>query len=379
MLPTPRARGASLADVLKSCLDAVRGTTNRLELPAVDRAIVVLIDGLGANALRERAGHARTLATAMVTKADILSTGVPTTTAAALATLATGVLPGEHGIVSYTAIDPDRDLVVNQLRDLDRGMNPEAWQPVPTLFETAVAEGLESIVVSAEAYRTSAFTRAALRGARFIGGRRIQDRTAAMRELLADDTWRGIVYCYFPEVDQASHAHGWRSREFTDRLEHIDAAIAEIVPLLGARTGLLVTADHGIVDVPVTGHIVLESGDDLLRGVRHVAGEPRMLHLHTDDATPDAAEALAARWREAEGSRSWIATKEEAIAAGWFGAVRPEVAPRIGDVLVAARSLVAYATRAQENGGTGSMIGQHGSWTPEETRVPLLRFGAFSR
>ena len=69
---------------------------NRLELPAVDRAVVVLIDGLGADPLRERAGHARTLASAMATKADIIATGVPTTTAAALATLTTGVGPGTY-------------------------------------------------------------------------------------------------------------------------------------------------------------------------------------------------------------------------------------------------------------------------------------------
>lgn len=80
-----------------------------------------------------------------------------------------------------------------------------------------------------------------------------------------------------------------------------------------------------------------------------------------------------------EASRSWIATRQEAIDAGWFGPVRPDVLPRIGEVLIAARSLVAYATAEQEAAGAGSMVGQHGSWTPEETRVPLLRFGAFAR
>lgn len=384
MLPTPRARAASLADVLRSCLDSALGTTNRLELPPVDRAVVVLIDGLGAAPLRERAGHARVLAGAMATKADIITTGVPTTTAAALATLTTGVNPGEHGIVGYSAVDPAHDRVVNQLRGWDAGMRPERWQPVPTLFEQAEAAGLDAVVIGDAKYRDSGFTKAVLRGARYLDGRRPADRAAVLQALLADASWRGIAYVYLPELDQAAHQFGWRSREWTTALETADAAVASVLPALsprslGPRTGLLVTADHGMVDVPPHGHIVLEPGAALLRGVRHVAGEPRMLHLHADDTSPPAIEALAARWHAAEGSRAWIVTREEAIASGWFGAVRPEVLGRIGHVLVAARALVAYATRAQEDGGAGTMIGQHGSWTPEESRVPLLRFGAFSR
>ena len=357
---------------------------NRLELPAVDRAVVVLIDGLGADPLRERAGHARTLASAMATKADIIATGVPTTTAAALATLTTGVGPGEHGIVGYAAVDAANDRVVNQLRGWDLRMQPEVWQPVPTLFEQAGGRGLDAVVIGAPQYRDSGFTHAVLRGARYLEGRRPADRAAALIELLADQSWRGIAYVYLPELDQAAHQHGWRSHEWTTALETADATVASVLPVLAeprskVRTGLLVTADHGMVDVPPHGHVVLEPGAELLRGVHHVAGEPRMLHLHTKDGTAEAITDLADRWRASEASRSWIATRQEAIDAGWFGPVRPDVLPRIGEVLIAARSLVAYATAEQEAAGAGSMVGQHGSWTPEETRVPLLRFGAFAR
>ena len=383
MLPTPSARGGRLAEVLGSCLDAVSGAANPLGLPAVDRAVVVLVDGLGAEPLAGSAGHARTLAGAMATKADVIHTGVPTTTAAALATLTTGVGPGEHGIVGYAALDPAGDRVVNQLRGWDAGMVPEIWQPVPTLFEKAVAAGLDPVVIGAEQYRDSGFTRAVLRGARYLGGRRIADRAEVLVDLLADASWRGIAYCYIPELDQAGHEHGWRSRRWTDALESADAAVRDAVSALGRqagldrRTGLLVTADHGMVDIPAHGRLVVPSGSPLLAGVRHVAGEPRMLHLHLDE--PADAAALAALWRTEEGGRAWIATRDEAIAAGWFGSVRAEVVPRIGDVLVASRAMVAYVTEQQEAAGAGGMVGQHGSWTPAETRVPLLRFGAFAR
>src|SRR5690606_27058036 len=110
-------------------------------------------------------------------------------------------------------------------------------------------------------------------------------------------------------------------------------------------------------------------------GVRFVAGEHRMLHLHLQ--APAAATALAERWRTAEGSRAWVATRAEAIEAGWFGPVESAVLGRIGDVLVAARKAVAYYTTAQYATRAAVMVGQHGSWTDEESRVPLLRFGAY--
>lgn len=96
MLPAPRIDGPKLADVLRSSLDAVCGRANRLGLPPTESAVVLLVDGLGASALKARAGHARTLAGALSAR-SIIDAGFPTTTAAALATLTTGVSPGQHG------------------------------------------------------------------------------------------------------------------------------------------------------------------------------------------------------------------------------------------------------------------------------------------
>jgi hypothetical protein len=46
-------------------------------------------------------------------------------------------------------------------------------------------------------------------------------------------------------------------------------------------------------------------------------------------------------------------------------------------VLVAARARIAYFDSAPQNAKARRMVGQHGSFTPEEQRVPLLRLGAF--
>jgi len=369
MLPALRRDRPSLADVLSSSLAAVRSTVNRLDLPPVSKAIVVLVDGLGASALTARIGHARMLASA-VARASVIESGFPTTTAAALASLTTGLQPGQHGLVGYSVLDAAGDRIVNQLSGWDAGMDPLLWQPNPTVFETAAAEGIDAVAIGPERYRDSGFSRAVLRGARYLSGSSISDRFDAAARW-ATEPGSGIAYVYVPELDSTSHATGWESAEWTARLETLDAAVGALVTRLPSRVGVIVTADHGMLDIPAHGIVHYDLGEALLDGVRHVGGEPRCLQLYVDGDV----DAVAAAWRESEGERSWVVTRAEAIAADWFGPVRPEVLDRIGDVVVAARKNIAYYDSRSSD---SPMVGHHGSFSPAELRIPLLRFGAFA-
>lgn len=369
-LPSARARRVSLADVLPNCLSALGGRGGALGLVSVSHAIVLLVDGLGVSAVEARAGHARTLASRLGTDAPISSV-FPTTTAAALATLTTGKLAGQHGLVGYSVLDPERDRVVNQLTGWDDDAMTADWQRLPTLFQQADAIGLTSIAIGPARYADSGFTRAVLRGAEYRPGASIADRLERAHAALTGPP--ALIYVYVPELDAASHAHGLESPNWLSALEELDVAVGRFAPRLGSTHGLLVTADHGVIDVPHSAQLVV--APELLRGVRHVAGEPRCLQLHLEAG--ESADEHAERWRLSEGPRAWVATRAEAIGAGWFGEVAPEVLPRIGDVLVAARKRVAYYADPDDRGR--KMIGQHGSLSPDELNIPLLRFGAFAR
>jgi hypothetical protein len=381
MLPAPKTGGVSLADVMESCLAALSGEPNRLALAAssgpITSALVVLVDGLGADALAARSGHARTLTAAMGSR-SVIESGFPTTTAAAIGSLTTGLTPGQHGLVGYTVLDHEHGRIVNELSGYDAKLDPLTWQDQPTIFERASARGIPTFAVGPARYRDSGFSRAVLRGGQYISAASISDRMLRAVESLRS-AGGGLAYVYVPELDQAGHAHGWQSGEWTRALETTDAAIAEAQRSLRGSEGMLVTGDHGMLDVPAHAHVLFDETSELVDGVRFVAGEPRCLQLHfEEDLSPVGRERLIDAWRNSESDRSWVATREEAIAANWFGAVRPEIEPRIGDLLVAARKTVAYYdTRAGSSGR--SMIGQHGSWSPAEVRVPLLRYGAFAR
>ncbi|HCS61502.1 MAG TPA: alkaline phosphatase family protein [Microbacterium sp.] len=335
--------------------------------------VLVVLDGLGAIQLRAHAGHARHL-TAGMSKKDVAYSVFPTTTAAALTSTLTGAEPGRHGLVGYTVLDRSRDVLINQLSGWESdGVDPLQWQSAPTVFEQARAAGHESYAVGIATYANSGFTRATLRGSKFVAAKSPAERVATAYRIAADQPG-SLVYCYLPEADKAGHKHGVDSAQWIHALEEIDSALA-IDPPKGV--GVLVTADHGMIDVPTHRHVVLQEGDLRFVGVRHIGGEPRMLHVYLE-ASADP-EALRDVWRrESEGDAD-VLSRAEAEAAGLFGqSVTADASARIGDLLVIARGNKAFYDATASDQRSRGMIGQHGALTPEERQVPYLRRGAFA-
>lgn len=364
-----------LADVLPNCLAAMRGATGEFNLPQVRGCIVVLVDGLGSLQLRARAGHARHLVAEWQTDDELVS--FPSTTVAGITSLTTASLAGAHGMVAYTVWDREHELVRNQISGWDSmGMIPSVWQLVPTVFER---EAVNSAVVSVPEYRDSGLTQASLRGAEFLAAETMVDRSRIAAQFAADHD-SPLVYCYHAELDQAGHQFGWESPQWLATLEELDAAIAELVARTPNDIGILVVADHGMIDTPP--HTQIDIPRAALEGVVAVAGEPRLRHLYLSDAlsdVPSARNALAERVRLALDQRALVITRDQALEWGWYGNdIAWEAEDRIGDVIVAATEDEAYYTEQMPQ-SQRQMRGQHGSVTAAEVLVPCIRLGAFAR
>ncbi|WP_282851560.1 alkaline phosphatase family protein [Gulosibacter sediminis] len=365
-----------LADVLPDCLAAMGvpspDATGRLDLPEVRGAIVILVDGLGAHQLRARSGHARTITRAWN---DGTAQSFPSTTVSGITSLTTASRAGDHGMVAYSVWDREQRMYLNQLSGWGTNMPPDTWQLRDTVFETV--RGASPVVVSVEDYRESGLTLASLRGADYLGAETMRDRSEVAAQA-ARELAHPLIYLYHAELDQTGHSQGWESDAWTVRLEELDASIDRLLELVPDDIGILLLADHGMVDVARERQRDID--DALPSDVVAVAGEPRLRHIYLpDDATDLDREVLASRLRAAEGDLAVALTRDEAIARGWYGDdVDPEVFDRIGDVVLAAVGDVSYYVRPMP-ASMRQMIGQHGSVTPEETTVPLVRLGAFVR
>jgi len=348
-----------------SAFGSVRAEENPLGLPRSRRTLVILVDGLGSVNLTARSAHARTIGS--LTRSDAHS-GFPTTTASALATLMTGRSPGETGMVGYAIRDPATSEIVNQLSGLD-ALDPLVWQPAPTLWEQN--SDLPTAIISSPRYRDSGLTRAILRGAPYVNAKSWGDRLSAIDSFWAENR-EGVAYVYIAELDMAAHASGVASDQWIRRLEELDGFIADVCRRLTPTDGLIITGDHGVMDVPASRHIIVPSDSPLLEDVV-VGGEPRFLHLYTNEPTT-----TLNRWRETEGRRSHVASRDEAIAAGWFGRVEDFARERIGDVLVTPRGESVYYIEGIATDQAMAMVGQHGGLSRTETLVPIIRGGVFA-
>jgi hypothetical protein len=329
------------------------------------RVAVLLVDGLGADLLRAHADLAPTLA-ALTSLTGDLQAPCPSTTPVSLTTLGTGLPPGSHGILGFVTDVPGEGRTLNHTQwagDPD----PADWQAQPTVFQRAAAAGIAVTSVGPWAYARSGLTGAAYRGADYTGAVGPGDLTALMRSAL-DAGPRALVYGYLAELDLTGHVRGVDSPSWRAQLALVDQIVEQLVDGLPDDAALLVTGDHGMLDVPAATRLDLDEEPDLADGVRLLVGEPRARYVHTERG----AEAdVLDRWRGVLGDRAWVAGRDEAIASGVFGPVTEVLAPRIGDVVALARGSWALVTPRLEP-GPSRLAGYHGSLTSTELAIPLL-------
>ncbi|MDN6169012.1 MAG: alkaline phosphatase family protein [Micrococcaceae bacterium] len=372
-LPAPPRYGTAALSVVMSSAAAVLGVpgfSNVLSLPKARKVCVVMADGLGKSLLKARSGHAPFLRSKMA-NSRTLDASFPTTTAASLSSLGTGVPPGRHGIVGYDVVDPAVPRVVNMLGNWPEDLDPAVWQPYPTVMDQA-SEHVHVATASLPRFSDSALTRASLKGGEFLPAGTPQARVRAATEALAAHD-RSLVYCYWNELDKAGHKFGSDSPQWLSELEELDANMRTLAQRVPAGTLLLLVADHGMVDVRPEARIDYSRDPELLEGIALTAGEPRAVQLHfSHDATEATRAALIRNWKEAFGAKAWVITRDEAIDHGYFGEVDERVRSRIGDVLVLASGELALFDGRRVSPRAMEMIGQHGSMTRAEREIPLL-------
>ncbi|MPZ61493.1 MAG: alkaline phosphatase family protein [Propionibacteriales bacterium] len=335
---------------------------NVLGLPASRRLVLLLVDGLGGRLLADYASDAPYLSSL---PARTITCNVPSTTVTSLTSLGVGTGPGQHGLVGYTCRIPGTDRLLNGLK-WDRDVDPREWQPLETAFARAARAGVRTTVVNKRSFEDSGLTVAGQRGADFAAADSAGERLAAAALVAAEAP--SLVYVYDGDLDWTGHRHGCRSEAWRHQLAIVDAFAARLREVIPDDATLVVTADHGMVDIPASGRVDADTEDDLLDGVETLAGEARFRHLHCRSGAVDD---VVAAWGERLGADALVVRREEAIAAGWFGEMRTSVALRLGDVMIACLGDVAVESSVRFP-HESKLFGLHGSLTADEMLVPLL-------
>jgi hypothetical protein len=323
------------------------------------QVVLFVLDGLGSEQLAARAPLAPTLSTGTGTT---ITSVAPSTTACALTSLTTGLPPAVHGTIGYRV--RIHDDVLNVLRwqvggrDARTTIPPQVFQPYTPFPGTSRPVP----IVSRSEYAPTGFTASHLAEQPLRGWHVPSSIAPEVRDLL--HAGEPFVYAYYDGIDRVSHARGLGDR-YDWELRAADRLVADVLDVLPAGAALVVTADHGQVEV---GPRVEVLGPEVMEDVVTLSGEGRFRWLHT---RPGAADDVAAAAQAQFDEVAWVRTREQVIEDGWLGGEpAPEVGDRLGDVLLAPFEPTAFLDPADT--GELRLVGRHGSLTSAEMLVPLL-------
>src|SRR5579883_3438524 len=329
-----------------------------------ERTVLLVLDGLGWEQLRARAALAPALSGAQGVERPVTSVA-PTTTATALTSITTGRPPCDHGVLGYRMAAAGE--ILNVLRwTVGRGEGQDARRALP-------ARRLQSLppftgrdrpvpVVSRAEFGGTGFTAAHLGDAPLHGYKVPSSLPVEVDRLVrAGETF---VYAYYDGMDKVAHSSGLGDH-YDAELRATDALVADLVDRLPAGTVVVVTADHGQIDIGLQLELL---GRDLMAGIELLSGEGRFRWLH---ARPGAVPDLVAGATERYGDTTWVVERDRILDEGWFGGpLSPPLLERIGDVALVPHAPIAFVDPADT--GESRLQSRHGSLTADEMYVPVL-------
>ena len=385
----PNYRDGSIVNLMQSLLaglgasDAGRGAHGPLaalapeEVANAGHVVLLVVDGLGRTQLES--GPAPALRASL---RGTMTSVFPSTTASAVTTFFTGLAPAEHAVTGWFTWLGEIGSIVAPLpfttrsgrRDLaSLGISAEDVFVGPGVFERVRAE---CHAVQPADLVDSSYSRAHTRGATPRGFQGLEALVDTVLDVVRHARRRTYVYAYWPVLDTLSHKFGASSTRTRRHLRAIDRGFERLrAGLAGTGTLLLVTADHGFVDIGPESRLNAASIPGLAPMLsRPLCGEPRLAYCYVrDDCRGD----FAARAEERLNGAARVVDSASMIDEGWFGLAEPHprLRERVGDFALVMRS--DYVIRDRIAGEKRFRhLGAHGGVSRDEMEVPLIVAGA---
>jgi predicted AlkP superfamily pyrophosphatase or phosphodiesterase len=328
-----------------------------------------------------------------------LTSQFPSTTAAHVTCIHTGLNVGQSGVYEWNYYEPLVDDIISPLifsyardktlRDTvkNAAIAPTRFFPSQTFYQTLQSRGVTSHILQYQSYTPSTYSDIVFRGAKVHPYKTLHDALATLTDLLINkprtQTTPAYYFFYFDRIDATCHNHGPFSYQFEDEVDRflttLDQAFYKSVHGKTGKTLLMMSADHGQVEVDprktfylnrqvpgITRHLKMNKRAHLLIP----AGSARDMFLHVKEECVDT---LLIELKHRLAGRAEVYRTSELLTQHFFGHQPPSrlLLDRIGNVVILPYK---HETVWWYEEGTFSMhfLGHHGGLTPEEMEVPLL-------
>lgn len=363
----PKTLG-NIRHVFESAIAATLRNPSHFGFPAKRSYCVILVDGLGFENLLFRRGHARFLSSEAESQRSINS-AFPSTTAANIMSFATGLAVADHGFLGHQVLDRVSDTKINLLTGWQTE-DPLNWQAEPTLSETARQKGLRIHVTGPLEYRDSGFTKATMREVEYQPAETIENRFEVAKQILARKEG-SVTYLYVPELDKQAHRTGWQSHEWTRWLELLDQQVASLVRSLPAGCGIVLTADHGVVDSPREQRVLIDE-IDAMDELRWFGGDSRASYLYLQEGA--SASEVMQRLESTLHGIAKVASTAQLIEANYFLGKVEKFGHRLPDLVLLAEGRQTLFHSSMSKPRSIEMVAHHGGVSSMEIRIPLLHW-----
>ncbi|MCS7216805.1 MAG: alkaline phosphatase family protein [Candidatus Bipolaricaulota bacterium] len=357
------------------------GLREELGLPEAPVVVSAILDGVGYRRLELlRAEGAVDLRPFTEEGVYLPLTSVfPTTTTAALSSLASGESPAVHGVLGYRLFRPELGAVVDMIKLAPPGGRENAWEKlglepekvlaVPTLYQRLALAGIPTILFLPKHIADSGLSKALYQGiSRTVAFLTASDLLMHLREALSR-MGRALLAVYWPSTDSLAHLYGPRSEAFALELAHILSVFARLLEGAPRDFLLLLTSDHGFYEADPERDMVNCAAQAALREALLLppVGDPRAAYLYLRRGKDGLVERFFAEFFPEDFE---LLTPEEGIRRKLWGLEppKPEVRALLGDLVVISkrRKFVLWPTEEFK------LRGLHGGLTAEELFVPLL-------
>ncbi len=335
-----------------------------------DHYVLVLVDGLGVSLVQHLSEDSFLRTHLRMT----LQAVFPSTTVAALTSLATGLWPGTHGVPTWWAYLAGPGVSATVLPFIERfsnrplskwGIQSSEVFTAPTLLPRFRRDPRSFVP---NAITSSVYTSYASSGAEVTGYTTLSGAVDAVLARIAAATVPTYSYLYYPQVDAFAHDRGPADEVVRAEVVNVDRELSRLADGFKGRARLMVTADHGLVAVSERARHAVRADDDIDELlIVPPSGEPRVPLFHVKEGK---AQEFERRFRDRFGEWFVLLTASEAerlelLGPGPFADVTRQ---RIGDYVALSLGEDVLAYEPPEDW----MAGFHAGLTPAEMLVPLI-------
>ena len=363
-----------------------------VETSGVDNVILLLCDGFGYNEWKRQSGKGFVGAISKKGSVRPITTVFPSTTAAAITTVSTGLTPQEHGLPEwFVYMDEVGEVIVtlpfaragDQGRDTLLGaLDPRELFYGGTVFQQLGEQGIGSTSLASRMLARSAYTNVSRAGSDVLAYNTASDFTVSLRRLVERSRGRNLFYAYWSYVDTIEHIYGPNTDETEVEASVISHALYEgflskIDKAAAKRTLILVTADHGQLQVEPEKTLYMNRFAKLVRSLQKTPsggrippwGSARDAYLRVEEDRLGATKEYLEKKLDGVAT---VLTTEDAVSEGLFGINKAsgKFRRRIGNLMILPHGNNTVWFRYRK-GDSLDLRGHHGGITKDEMTIPL--------